>query len=115
MQLSSIDLVSFCLFKFLTKDNCVETQLLLFVAFVFSGAIVGFNGLYKEFREDPDLKNAYTIILLTSFITSLSLSVASVTEEDSVILKSTKLAIAHVERILMKKKDSFNHVIFYVF
>jgi HD superfamily phosphodiesterase len=72
------------------------------------GAVVGFNGIYKDFREDQELKDSYTITLFVAFVTSLSLSCEF--EDDSVMVKTTKLSISHLERILIKKKDSFNIV-----
>lgn len=39
-----------------------------------------------------------------------SLSVLQPNETDSIIAKSTKQSISHLERIITKKKDNFNNV-----
>ncbi|XP_021944654.2 DNA-dependent protein kinase catalytic subunit isoform X3 [Folsomia candida] len=73
------------------------------------GSCVAFNSIYRDFREDFELVNCYSIVLMNGFLASLS--VLQPNETDSIIAKSTKQSISHLERIITKKKDNFNNKI----
>ena len=70
--------------------------------------MLGFNSIYRTFREHDKLCDRYTLQLIHACVTSLSLS--SEFEETSLLVRSTKRAIQHLERIVKKKKDQFNVV-----
>ncbi|CAG7836287.1 unnamed protein product [Allacma fusca] len=72
------------------------------------GSVLGFNSIYRIFRE-PDqsqkrqLYDQYTFQLLHSYVVSLHLSA----EDSPLLICTTKQAIRHLERIILKKKDNF--------
>lgn len=72
------------------------------------GAVMAFNSIYKDFREDTALVSEFSFNFLFSFLTSLKLSKGL--SGDSLLISSTKQAIQHLTRIFTKKKDRFNTV-----
>lgn len=74
--------------------------------FTVIGAVMAFNSIYRDFREDTGMTSEFTLNLLFSFLTSLKLS--RKLPNESLLITSTKQAIKHLERILIKKKDRFN-------